>query len=482
MKYNIVVIGEYTYETEILDSFYEEKNYSYHKFFNVEDFDKITMLKADIIILIANNLQDAEIKENFLFLKKKYFVDIIVVLDNKNILAELFKFGVKNYICTPILKEEVLIMIDKLMDFKNKSEIINQFFDKVDYLILITDTDENIIYVNDAFCRESGYKRDELMGKTPKVLQSGENNIMFYNNLLETLEAGLIWNGTFHNKRKDNSFYYQLTSIYPVVINGRNKYYAAISRNVTDEKKILEEKKKETEIASKVQLKLLSDDYRDSNIEIKARYYPFSEISGDLYKWGKISDDKYIVFLADVVGHGPASALITTVIVGIVERTLNGKTAENELLNNINSELINIFTGSDVLSNFYCTAVYVIIDIKERTAKYYNCGHPKIYMINDNGIESLISSNLPIGLFENAEFNYKTIKYNKGSELFLYTDGIIEIPIDYSKPVEILETQLKEYRNKENKNDLLKYLETEILEHFFNKISDDVTLISMKLL
>ena len=132
MKNNIVIIGEYTSETEILDSFYEETDYLYHKFFTVEDFEKINMLKADIIILIANNLKHDEIIEKYLFLKKKYFVDIIVILENKNTLNELFKIGVKNYIFTPILKEEILIMIEKISDYNNKLEIINQFFDKFD--------------------------------------------------------------------------------------------------------------------------------------------------------------------------------------------------------------------------------------------------------------------------------------------------------------------------------------------------------------
>ena len=483
MKNNIAVIGKYNDETIIIDEMFDNNLFNYYHFETIEDYNKVKSLHIDVIILLANELETEKAIEEVIYLKETYSKELIVILKNKDIVSKLLSENITNYICYPIIDTELIIMVNRIIKVKENMEMINQFINNNNYLISVTDSEEKYLYVNKSFCVETGYSKNELIGKTPKLLESGEHSFMFYDNLIETLEVGMIWKGLFHNKRKNNTLYFQDTSIYPVIINDRNKYYISISRNITKEKIILDERKREIEIASKIQLKLLSDDFHDENISIKAKYYPYSDVSGDLYKWHKISKDKYVVLLADVVGHGVGSALITTVIVGIFKSQLEKENGEKNILKEINNGLISVFQGNELLSNYYCTAVYLIIDIKEKTIEYFNCGHPQIYLIDNNDVNSLISSNLPIGLFDNVEFKSKIINYTKDSEILLYTDGIIEIPIEYAKMVNVLESELMNYKNNKNTDKkLLCHIENEILEHYFNKINDDITLISIKLL
>jgi PAS domain S-box-containing protein len=82
-------------------------------------------------------------------------------------------------------------------------------------LVCITDTSGVIAYVNDAFCRASGYKRRELLGQGFGLLKSGVHSAEFYAKLWQALREGEVWRGEFCNRRKDGSLYWVDTSIVP---------------------------------------------------------------------------------------------------------------------------------------------------------------------------------------------------------------------------------------------------------------------------
>ena len=102
--------------------------------------------------------------------------------------------------------------------------------------IVITDAQSNILYVNPAFTRVSGYSREEATGQNPRILSSGLNAPKLYQDLWQTLHAGRTWNGQFINKRKDGSLYTEMATISPVVDeNQKVVNYVAVKRDVTQE-------------------------------------------------------------------------------------------------------------------------------------------------------------------------------------------------------------------------------------------------------
>ncbi len=116
---------------------------------------------------------------------------------------------------------------DELIGFKTAVE-------NSDNSIVITDANSNIIYVNDVFEHDTGYTKEEVIGKNPRILKSGENSQEFYNKMHETLNRGEKWEGEFINKRKDGTLYYEKASITPVYIQGKLAKYLAINLNITD--------------------------------------------------------------------------------------------------------------------------------------------------------------------------------------------------------------------------------------------------------
>lgn len=105
--------------------------------------------------------------------------------------------------------------------------------------IVITDTEGNIVYVNPTFCEVTGYESSEVLGKNPRLLQSGSTPNEIYEDLWRTISSGQIWRGTLLNKRKDGSVYWDVTSISPIFNDqGQIVRYIAIKEDITERKEI----------------------------------------------------------------------------------------------------------------------------------------------------------------------------------------------------------------------------------------------------
>jgi len=103
-------------------------------------------------------------------------------------------------------------------------------------VVIVTDLDANIQYVNPAFEKVSGYSRAEVMGKNPRILKSGKLGTEYYQNMWETLIRGEIWTGEFINKKKDGTLFHEKGSIAPIrTPAGKVLGYVAVKRDVSRE-------------------------------------------------------------------------------------------------------------------------------------------------------------------------------------------------------------------------------------------------------
>ncbi len=101
--------------------------------------------------------------------------------------------------------------------------------------VVITDSSGTIEYVNPAFEKSTGYSPGEVLGKTHRLLKSGLHPPSFYENLWMTISAGKVWKGTFQNKRKDGSLFWESTTISPVRDkSGRIERFVAVKSNITE--------------------------------------------------------------------------------------------------------------------------------------------------------------------------------------------------------------------------------------------------------
>lgn len=103
--------------------------------------------------------------------------------------------------------------------------------------IFITDGAGQIVWVNDAFSRLSGYGPEDAIGHTPAILQSGKQDYAFYAQLWETLLEGKVWQGEVVDRRKDGSLYTIDEIITPLFDEqGDITHFIAIQHDITRQK------------------------------------------------------------------------------------------------------------------------------------------------------------------------------------------------------------------------------------------------------
>lgn len=111
--------------------------------------------------------------------------------------------------------------------------------------VVITDTVGHIEYVNPKFTRLTGYLLEEVTGKTPRLLKSGEQPREFYEQLWTTILSGQEWRGEFHNRKKSGELFWESASISPVRDrDGKITHFVAVKEDVTERKRLEEERER----------------------------------------------------------------------------------------------------------------------------------------------------------------------------------------------------------------------------------------------
>ncbi|AOW11741.1 hypothetical protein LPB72_19845 [Hydrogenophaga crassostreae] len=114
-------------------------------------------------------------------------------------------------------------------------------------LLSMTDAEGVITYVNDGLCATSGYRRDELIGKTHLVLRSDQHDATEYRALWRTVQAGQMWKGEWCNRTREGALFWVETTVVPfATTQGPPDKYVTIQTDIT-ERKLAERQRGELE-------------------------------------------------------------------------------------------------------------------------------------------------------------------------------------------------------------------------------------------
>jgi len=119
---------------------------------------------------------------------------------------------------------------------KNEKELVAYKFaiENSDNSIVITDANYNITYVNQAFEKITGYKKEEVLGQNPRILKSDLSPKYHYENLHKALQNRQKWTGEFINKDKKGNIFYEKASISPIIVDNKLMGYISIKLDITD--------------------------------------------------------------------------------------------------------------------------------------------------------------------------------------------------------------------------------------------------------
>lgn len=113
--------------------------------------------------------------------------------------------------------------------------------------ILIVNKEGLIEEINPGFTRLTGYNEEDVLGKSPRILQSGVHPPEYYKDLWDTINAGKTWVGRLYNIKKDGSRYWERSSISPIISrDGEITHYMGIKEDITKEKEVEDNLKKQS--------------------------------------------------------------------------------------------------------------------------------------------------------------------------------------------------------------------------------------------
>lgn len=225
-------------------------------FLAVNQQGKIIKMNNKANELLRSDPTDSEILFDYIELcdrsqAEKVFLNVINYSDSKSIETRLFVN--RNFINVKITfiplsnsvnKDKlVLVNIRDISEEKRKETELVRFFNVAENSvnpIEITDLNGKIIYVNRAFEIASGYSKEELLGKNPRIFGSGKLPSSFWDKMWATISSGKVWVGEVENRKKNGEPFYTQLLISPIIEkDGKVSGYFAIHRDLT-EKRTLE--------------------------------------------------------------------------------------------------------------------------------------------------------------------------------------------------------------------------------------------------
>ncbi|NOR75985.1 MAG: SpoIIE family protein phosphatase [Draconibacterium sp.] len=301
--------------------------------------------------------------------------------------------------------------------------------------IVITNINGIVEWVNPAFTKLTGYSWREVVGKNPRVLNSGKHDKAFFENMWKTILKGEVWHDEVINKKKNGELYYEEMTITPI-LNDKQEIvqFVAIKQDVTVRKE-LEKKIEEANLRMEDELNvgrdiqmsmlpLIFPAFPDhSEFNIFALLESAREVGGDFYDFYFIDENKFLFTVADVAGKGVPSALFMAVCKTLIKSRASEDSSPSSIITHVNDEL-----SRDNPSSMFVTLFLCIIDLSTGKISYTNAGHnpPHIKRVNGD-FETLNTLHGPVvGAMEDFAYGEDSVILNVNDYIILFTDGVNE--------------------------------------------------------
>ncbi|MBN1541857.1 PAS domain-containing protein, partial [candidate division KSB1 bacterium] len=265
-----------------------------------------------------------------------------------------------SYIYAP--PDLILVHLDDLTEQRRNEREIRRLSSAVEQTadsVVITDRAGIIDYVNPAFESTTGYSREEAIGQTLRILKSGKHDSEFYRDLWSHVLRGESYQGLIINRKKNGDLYWCAESITPMRDESDEiDHFICVLKDISETRK-RQEQELQMQIAREVQQRLIRTTPSISGFDIAGDTRSAVETSGDYFDVIPQPENKFLIVMGDVSGHGIGPALIMTATRAFLRALAQTELDPGTLLTRLNRELV-----ADLDPERYVTLVAVQIDMQ----------------------------------------------------------------------------------------------------------------------
>lgn len=185
----------------------------------------------------------------------------------------------------------------------------------------------------------------------------------------------------------------------------------------------MERSRREIDTLASLQTRLLPKEspYLE-NVQLQSLYRPSGQASGDYFDYSALSDDVLRVVIADVSGHGARAAFLMAIVRTLFKLSQEHALSLEETVRTINRHLVEII-GDE---SDFVTAFVADLDLQNNALSFINAGHcPGLLHSTGYGCFRLGSTHPLLGFFP-IDFTKRSLPFENGDSLFLFTDGFYE--------------------------------------------------------
>ena len=157
------------------------------------------------------------------------------------------------------------------------------------------------------------------------------------------------------------------------------------------------------------------------NLDIAAKFVPARAIGGDLYDFVSYSMSRTAIVVGDVSGKGAPAAIYAALVSGILRSHAPIEPGPAEMLSAVNFSL-----GERRIEGQFVSLIYAVWDDRNRTLQVANSGLPRPIYCHDGKIEIIEATGLPLGLFDDADYDEFTFRAKPGDMFVFFSDGILD--------------------------------------------------------
>jgi len=158
-----------------------------------------------------------------------------------------------------------------------------------------------------------------------------------------------------------------------------------------------------------------------SHLDIAAKFVPARAIGGDLYDFVSYSMSRTAIVIGDVSGKGAPAAIYAALVSGILRSHAPIEPGPAEMLSAVNFSL-----GERRIDGQFVSLIYAVWDDRNRTLQVANSGLPRPIYCHEGKIEVIEATGLPLGLFDDADYDELSFRAKAGDMFVFFSDGILD--------------------------------------------------------